>query len=1000
MAVFTAIGAAIFGAGTFLAGLTAAGLQLAAGLALNLIAKSVSGDPEPSRFSVQGTIQGGDDVPRSINLGWNLTAGSLVYQNEWGNANGYSTRVIALGDLPVRELRGVEVDGSPVTLAGAAHPQLGYPVLEYRRGGTDYLWIKFYDGTQTAADSFLVNTVASSDRPYGSNRVGVGIPYVIATSLAPERADGDDKPLFNGFPSYKFVTYGVRLYDISRDTSAGGSGTQRWDNPATWGGDGDFLPPVQVYNLLRGIRYNGQWLYGLQDVSAARLPAANWISQINKARAGIAGPSGTEPTYRAGGELQVGAQIKTAIEALLTACQGRLVEAGGSYSIYVGEPDSPVAAFTDGDIISTEEQSFSPFFGLADTVNGIAATYPNPSEGWNSKTAPPLIRPDLETLDGNRRLMAAVSLDMVPYGGQVQRLMKSALLEALRARRHTLTLGPEYWVLEPGDIVRWTSSRNGYIDKLFRVDGVVDKANLDVIVDITEVDPSDYDWDQDTDYRPVIDGPVDIVGPAPLPMMGWQVFPAIIKDELGRDRRPSIEVHFASAVPDVQTVRIQVRVDGTDDVVFDGEIPYGDPWRVVLSGQFTPATAYEVRGIFIRSSAAPSEWSEWLDVVTPDVKLLAGVDFDPYEGLIGFDQLGEDLGRYQEWLGQTARDLIEQAQAQAILTGDQDLANQMQMQEISRSLSVAVDDLTASFNETITTAIIPMQGELVALADALTELSAADGDDVNTARIRFTAMSGPSGYSRVGIETRYDTGDPDDFRVAGSYWDTPNNPALPTRRLEVADQFIITDGVHEGDPFYFDGTAMRVRNAFIANLTADNIDATTLTIDFGQIENVEIEWADIVNVNVTTGQIADAAITNAKIGNLEVDRIKIANGAISDWVSDTGNGPARASGVSYSVNGSNWVAPPYPILGAGSISFTGGATGGETSSCQLFLRNVTAGTRSLLAGGARSLNAALVLGPLVNGNTYRLELDVFHANDTNTGYQVGAYAMQVVIPRK
>src|SRR5690606_34170432 len=174
-----------------------------------------------------------------------------------------------------------------------------------------------------------------------------------------------------------------------------------------------------------------------------------------------------------------------AIEAMLTGCQGRLTETGGTYKPFVGEPNAPVMAFSDPDIISTEEQTFTPFYGLEDTINGIQATYPNPSEGWNDKTAPPLLRSDLEALDGNRRLMANVTLDMVPYGGQVQRLMQSALREAQRARRHTITMGPEFWVLEPGDYVTWTSARNGYVTKLFRVDGIADQPDLNVLLDLT-----------------------------------------------------------------------------------------------------------------------------------------------------------------------------------------------------------------------------------------------------------------------------------------------------------------------------------------------------------------------------------------------------------------------------------------------------------------------------------------------------------------------------------
>lgn len=697
MAVFTAIGAAVFGAGTFLAGLTAAGLQIVAGIAINAIAKSIAGEPQKSRFAVQGQIQGGDDVPRSINLGWNTTAGSLVYQNEWGNAgqttNAYSTRVIAIGDYPIREMTGLLVDGSPVTVLWGEAIAKGAPVQEYRRGGVDHLWIKFYDGTQTAADTFITGTVSSTERPYTSARIGYGIPYLIATSLTPEQVDGEDA-LFNGFPTFKVTTYGAKLYDVSKDSSVGGSGSQRWNNPATWGGDGDFLPPVQIYNLLRGIRYGGDWLYGLQDLPEARLPAANWIAAINKARATIAGPDGNEATYRAGGELQVGAPINAAIEALLTSCQGRLVEIGGTYKLYLGEPDTAVASFSDGDIISTEDQQFTPFYGLADTINGVQATYPNPAEGWNTKTAPDLRRPALEAKDGNRRLMASVSLDMVPYGGQVQRLMLSALNEAQRARRHTLTLGPEFWPLEPGDIIEWTSERNGYEAKLFRVDGVADKANLDVLIDITEVDPADYDWDQESDYTPVVDGPLTINRPPAQPMTGWSVEGVIIKDELGADRRASVRVSYDGLQSDVTAVRVQVRTSGETLPFFDGQIPYGSPYATTLYGNFPPSTDLEVRGMYVPGSPRATEWSDWLGVTTPDVPEIA-------PGSIVPNMLGEEL-----------------ANQSGILMGTQagSISDQIaQLKALAETLAGALVDVMATHKERLDILDVQRNGAIAAV---------------------------------------------------------------------------------------------------------------------------------------------------------------------------------------------------------------------------------------------------------------------------------------------
>lgn len=843
MTIFTAIGATLFGAGTFLAGLTTAALQIAAGIGISLIAKSLAGEPEKNKFGVQVQLQGGDDTPRSVLFGYNCTAGSLVYGNVWGQANNlpnaFLTQVIALADYPIQSLIGIEVNGAIATLLPGEAIDYGIPILEFRRDGVDHLWVKFHDGNQTSADPFLTSTVSTTSRPYSSSRIGYGIPYAVVTARAYERKDGEENPLFSsGAPTFKFITNGARLYDISKDSTQGGSGTHRWDNPATWGGDGDFLPAVQIYNILRGIRYGSNWLYGVQNLSAARLPAANWILAINKCRTSIAGPNGLEPTYRTGGEIQVGAQVKFSLESLLTACQGRLSEIGGTYKLFVGEPEAAVISFTDDDIVSTQEQRFTPFFALEDTINGIQAKYPNPNEGWNTKTAPPLLRPDLEVLDGNRRLMADVTLDMVPYIGQVQRLMKSALLEAQRARRHTLTVGPEFWVIEPGDVIAWTSIRNGYISKLFRVDGVSDTSTLDIVIDITEVDPSDYDWDQETDFTPVYDGPIQLIGAPPLPMIGWQVYATSIKDEQNRERRPAIEVWYQSGIPDVISVKFQVRRfgDDTEEIFLSGEVPYGTPWRTVIQGDFPNNAEYEVRGIFVRASDGDSEWSDWLYVKTLDIKFMPGIDFDPYEGVVNFDALEDDLAGYMDFIGASLRALVQNAQELAVKAAEQDLAQTIRFQKQNASYSEAIylatgpnsglalriEQLEVKVDNDISQAISILQTEITeqgeAFANAITQVYTLIGDNESGGYLRITSEATETGaLATIGLSTTATLGDGE--ASTASLFLSAIAGGL-SRVTIVADQFVVSSPAGPENPLVYDGSALRLNVANIGTITA------------------------------------------------------------------------------------------------------------------------------------------------------------------------------------
>ncbi|NGN45188.1 DUF1983 domain-containing protein [Mesorhizobium sp. CGMCC 1.15528] len=858
MAFFTglasAIGGAIASISSFIGGLGAIGtflLKTAVGIGLNLLAKAIAGQPDEPQFSVQGTLQAGGDVPRSFIFGRTVTAGSLVYANTHGSAgktpNAYFTQVIALSDIPIAGIANLWVNGELVTLPDFNTPPIGpsgWAIPEYEKeGGDNNLWIKFCDGTQTVADSYLVGQVSSADRPYSNTRVGRGVAYAIITAQVKE-------DLFTGFPQFKFELQGARLYDITKDSTEGGSGSHRWSDPATWGGDGDDLPAVQIYNLLRGITYGGAWLYGLQNLPGVRLPNADWIAQINKCRALVLTTSGTEKQYLTGGEIHVGAQIADAVDAILTGCQGRLSESGGIYKIYVGEPDAPVFAFSDDDILSTEEQSFTPFFGLADTINGINASYPEPAEAWNTKVAPALFNTTFEAEDGNRRLMADVQLDMVYRSTQVQRLMKSALAEGRRARRHTLVLSPAAWILEPGDIVSWTSNRNGYEAKLFRVDGVADRANLDVMIDLTEVDPSDYDWNPSTDYKPPVFGPLGPNRPSPQPIVDWSATASTIPDNSGSGRRPAILLAWDGDQVDVDAVAFEVRLATSGTVIYRGRTDNVAAASILISQSLLPLTAYQVRGRYVPRSDRETLWSGWLAVTT--LNILLG-DQDVYlPGMI--EDIEEFVGGATEWLREGSRELIWEAQQFALRTVDQDAANYRDKQQLRTELvsttETAFGKVTAAYLDAITVATGPMSaigqrlttieatvptlasasavsllsaqvsgvgGQVAAQADSITALFVAMGGDSAAVNVRMSASAGPSGYAaRYGIEAR--TGGAGTYRSASMFIDVPTSTSSPTRVAFVADQFIITDGTNNAQPFVFQGSTAYMENARIGTV--------------------------------------------------------------------------------------------------------------------------------------------------------------------------------------
>lgn len=720
MAFLSLIGTAIFGAGTFLAAVTTFVLKTVVGIGLSLLAQAIAGKPKPPTFSIEGNLRAGADVPRSFIIGRTCTAGSLVYVNTWGNVdktpNAYLAQIIAISDLPLpaNALQGVICDGERVTLlSGQDHPFFGTPVEQYRKDGKDHMWIKFYNGTQVAADSHMVTVFGNDPNyPYKNTRVGLGVAYVKVICLIQEN-------LFQGFPEFKFEALGINLYDPSKDSSVGGVGPQRWSNPATWGGDGNDLTAVQIYNLCRGIAYNGQWLYGLQNMSVARVPVADAIVAINKCRAPVNIPGGgTEPAFRSGGEIKVNIDMGAVLEDLTAACQGRVAEIGGIYKIHVGSPDPSIAVITDDDILVTHEQSFTPFLGLSELINGFTGQFPNPDDNWNLQSLPPLYRPDFELRDGGRRLLGSTQLNVVPYEFQAQRLLISALDEARRAARKTFTLPAWAWVLEPNDIITLFSQRDGDSGKLYRVDGTVDQPDLTVTIDITEIDPSDFAPPDIGDYRIVVAGAVGRVLPPPQPIIDWSVIPYQVRNDEGHVT-PGLLLSWDPQTEDIDRVLWEVRVLGETVPFYTSQTEQVERGRIAITQSLAPLGDYQVRGRYDSNSGREFAWSGWLTVQVPAMQITAS-----------------DIGPHSITIPKFATDAatLFDNQKQSIIG----MVNEfVQRNETQRLLRLESSRASAEFNEKITVAV----GETSALAEAVTQLNTKVDDNYSEATQKFQTLT-------------------------------------------------------------------------------------------------------------------------------------------------------------------------------------------------------------------------------------------------------------------
>ena len=421
--------------------------RLLTSVALSALGGALASKPKTPGITTENTATGGAN-PLGFILGVSATAGDAVcppmsHGSAGKTPNAYLTYVIALGDIAGQTLDRVAIDGSFVTLGTVAHADYGLPVTGKYDGKA---WIKYYDGSQTAADPMLLAKYGSyPERPWLSDMIGTGVPYVICTFRY-------DRELFTAFPSTLFECGGIKLYDPRKDTTIGGSGAQRWGQPATYAATRNNA--VIAYNIARGITIPGLGVWG-GSIDGADLPNASMFAAMNECDVTIGTPAVAQ--YRAGIEVRVDVEPASIVEELLKGCLGNIAEAGGEIKFRIGGPGLPVYFMTDDDIIVTKSQDFDPFPNASARKNGIDAKYPDPETVWKAKSAPSRYNTTWETEDGGRRV-SSLDLPACPFPDQVQRVMFAYIADERRFRKHGLTLPPDAAILEPLDVVSWSSA--------------------------------------------------------------------------------------------------------------------------------------------------------------------------------------------------------------------------------------------------------------------------------------------------------------------------------------------------------------------------------------------------------------------------------------------------------------------------------------------------------------------------------------------------------------
>lgn len=591
--------------------------ELALGLGTSLGASYLAAklSPQPSTKSYPGMrlfVSYDNNGPRYVALGTVADAGEFVYHNEYGpNGNDYVQLVYKLADHPCDSLVGLYVNGVHVTIGSdATNPNVTGKVISEYAGG---MWISFHNGAwDQSADSDLVAKATGGE--WSSNYRGRGVCYVRVTMKY-------DANLYkDGRPNFLFVYRGAKLYDWRKDSTAGGSGTQRWGNEATYAWSDNVA--VCLYNWKRGIYVNGQKLAGM-NVPAASMPADVWTASANACDEAVSlKAGGTEKRYRLNGLIPVDSQNATVVRDMIAAMAGVPAASGGVFKFYAGVSQGAVLDITDADLTSTDDVTFAPRQSRSGLVNAVFGSFNDPAQLYKSSALPPRVSSADAATDGGIELTKSYDLKYVSSGTQGQRILEIFRRRGRFQRNLTLKLGAIGAILESGDWITWTSDRYGFDDATFIVVQATLNRDFTVSVELQETSDTIYNWNSATDELDPLN-PHD-VGPGGTKfdtVTGISVTPIIATGSDGA-QIPALAIQWDTI--DDQTVtslKLQYRKVG-DSVAISENIlePAGGPTGVYAAYKGVQGNLqYEVRLQPVTLPKRPVNWSAWIpsDIDSP-----------------------------------------------------------------------------------------------------------------------------------------------------------------------------------------------------------------------------------------------------------------------------------------------------------------------------------------------------------------------------------------------
>lgn len=779
-AIGTAIAGALFGGSLLAASLIAGGLAFAAKLGIT----NYMNRRKARKYSaVQGEVQYGADVAATTLYGIGKTRGHRVFYGKWGSGNKYNADVYMLANGWCDGLEPyVFFYGQRYNLV--ERPKIGGEAAHYGvTGFGDLISIRFYDGRPgQPVDQKLVNDTVGLGRSWKQSSVGAGYTYVVF-----ERKYDSDK-FEKGRIEIEWVLRGLRCWDVRKDsTVAGGSGSHRLDNPATW--EFTLNPAVQRMNYQIGLRglVSGRTLIG-EGKSIGQLDLATYLASMNVCDE----QRGGKPRYSCNIWVNGDDDHTEILKEFEDAMAGFAVNRRGLSGVIAGAPQVPVINIGPDDLPAERESEISYRKSAFDLFNMMSGQFTSPESNWGTESLKPIVVNADVAADGRRRqtsydFLQVTDADTAQYllniryrqqrlGGKVT-LPVSWRIGTFAQEGDWLTFDGLTWMVEEwrcSDDFRFTLVLSETAASIYSEDGI--------------------------EPGPIVIPPTEPTNPSLLSTV--QNFDIEVGSIKGADGYEQPALRFTWKPPEdptITAVRFFYRIADEDqdfqDQCTDPEAGVYVTTKDVQSGRF-----YQGRATITTVPDRFKSFTPWKTTVSPTGMQSVVVELEQTRGALK-EALKSITSLYDQ-----VDDLVEQlAAATAVGTGQNILT--------SAAIVKTTNGLAASFIEQVAK-IEEVEGKVEATASLIAGVQAQVDDVSASGLISMKGVTNPSNgvYSQVTISAKASKS-AQEALAAMILRVVERNGKLVSENMHIADRtiFVSEDGGTVGIPIVIENGELKLR---------------------------------------------------------------------------------------------------------------------------------------------------------------------------------------------